>query len=99
MIVKIIKEKKDNENRVAATPETVKKIKELGLDVFVEPGAGEKAFLSDSEYEIGDFELNELNDEKEKKKILKKKNKIKKLLENKKKQEEEIEKIKLEKIN
>jgi len=51
MNVLIIKEIKDNENRAAATPETVKKIKELGLEVFVEPGAGENSFLSDSEYE------------------------------------------------
>jgi len=42
---------KDNENRAAATPETVKKIKELGLEVFVEPGTGENSFFSDSEYE------------------------------------------------
>ena len=33
----------DPENRVAATPETVKKMRGLGVDVAVEPGAGIKS--------------------------------------------------------
>src|SRR5258708_14252318 len=38
------------ENRVAATPETVKKMKGLGADVSVEPGAGTKSGIPDSEF-------------------------------------------------
>ena len=39
-----------NEKRVAATPETVKKIQKLGLDVIVEAGAGEGAHFQDGAY-------------------------------------------------
>ncbi len=38
------------EDRVAATPETVKKMKALGADVAVEPGAGTKSGIPDSEF-------------------------------------------------
>ncbi len=38
------------EDRVAATPETVKKMKGLGADVAVEPGAGVKSGIPDAEY-------------------------------------------------
>jgi NAD(P) transhydrogenase subunit alpha len=36
--------------RVAASPDTVKKLLGLGFDVVVEKGAGEKAFISDQDY-------------------------------------------------
>ncbi|HET7679498.1 MAG TPA: Re/Si-specific NAD(P)(+) transhydrogenase subunit alpha [Xanthobacteraceae bacterium] len=39
------------EPRVAATPETVKKMKALGADVAVEAGAGMKSGILDSDYE------------------------------------------------
>jgi NAD(P) transhydrogenase subunit alpha len=39
-----------SEDRVAATPDTVKKMKALGADVTVEPGAGVKSGIPDSEY-------------------------------------------------
>jgi H+-translocating NAD(P) transhydrogenase subunit alpha len=39
------------EPRVAATPETVKKIKALGAEVVVEPGAGVKSGIRDADYE------------------------------------------------
>jgi NAD(P) transhydrogenase subunit alpha len=39
------------EARVAATPETVKKLKGLGADVAVAPGAGLKSGLIDADYE------------------------------------------------
>ena len=39
------------EPRVAATPDTVKKIKALGADVAVEPGAGVKSGVLDADYE------------------------------------------------
>src|SRR5437016_13069271 len=40
----------DPEERVAATPETVKKMKALGADVVVEPGAGLKSGIPDAEF-------------------------------------------------
>lgn len=49
-IVAIPSERRADETRVAATPETVKKFKGLGLDVRVEAGAGGKARISDEEY-------------------------------------------------
>jgi NAD(P) transhydrogenase subunit alpha len=39
------------EQRVAATPATVKKLLALGYDVAVEPGAGAKATFSDADFE------------------------------------------------
>jgi len=39
------------EPRVAATPDTVKKIKALGADVAIEPGAGVKSGILDADYE------------------------------------------------
>jgi NAD(P) transhydrogenase subunit alpha len=44
------KETSPGETRVAATPETVKKLKGLGLDVVVQAGAGEHARVSDADY-------------------------------------------------
>jgi NAD(P) transhydrogenase subunit alpha len=41
----------DAEPRVAATPETVKKMKSLGAEVAVEAGAGLKSGILDSDYE------------------------------------------------
>jgi len=38
------------EPRVAATPETVKKLKALGVDLTVEPGAGVKSGILDDDY-------------------------------------------------
>jgi NAD(P) transhydrogenase subunit alpha len=50
MIVAIPKERRAKETRVAATPETVKKLKGLGLEVAVETGAGADAHFSDADY-------------------------------------------------
>jgi NAD(P) transhydrogenase subunit alpha len=44
------KETSPGETRVAATPESVKKLKGLGLDVVVQAGAGERARISDADY-------------------------------------------------
>ena len=41
----------ESEPRVAATPETVKKMKGLGADVAIEAGAGLKSGILDSDYE------------------------------------------------
>ena len=50
MNVAIPKEIAENEHRVAATPETVKKMVAAGLNVVVEKNAGEACAISDSEY-------------------------------------------------
>jgi NAD(P) transhydrogenase subunit alpha len=51
MKLAILKERRAGEARVAATPETVKKLKGLALDLVVEAGAGAGARISDAEYE------------------------------------------------
>lgn len=48
--IAIPKETAKNERRVAATPETVKKLITLGCDVFIQAGAGEYASLPDGAY-------------------------------------------------
>ncbi len=50
MKLAVLKERRAGETRVAATPETVKKLKGLGLDVAVEQGAGAAARFSDNDY-------------------------------------------------
>ena len=50
MKVGIPKERRANETRVAATPETVKKLKGLGLEVVVEAGAGAPSHFADQDY-------------------------------------------------
>src|SRR6188768_538062 len=47
----------DSEPRVAATPETVKKMKSLGADVAVEAGAGTRSGILDSDYEAAGASL------------------------------------------
>ena len=49
-ILAIPKERRAGETRVAATPDTVKKLKALGLDIAVESGAGAGAHFSDDDY-------------------------------------------------
>jgi NAD(P) transhydrogenase subunit alpha len=51
MKVAIPKERRAGELRVAASPETVKKLKGLGLDVVVESGAGLGSSITDAAYE------------------------------------------------
>ena len=50
MKIAVAKELDPAEPRVAATPDTVKKLKALGADVAVEPGAGIKSGIPDSEF-------------------------------------------------
>jgi len=50
MKVGIPKETRTGETRVAATPETVKKLKGLGLEVDIETGAGSAAHFQDQDY-------------------------------------------------
>jgi NAD(P) transhydrogenase subunit alpha len=50
MKLAIPKERRPGEARVAATPDTVKKLKQLGLDVVVESGAGTAAAIPDAAF-------------------------------------------------
>lgn len=51
MKIAILKESLQGENRVAATPETVKKFIALGADIAIEKGAGVNASIADGDYE------------------------------------------------
>src|SRR5690606_19754932 len=50
MKLAIPKERRPHEKRVAASPDTVKKFKQLGLDVVVETGAGMAARIPDTAF-------------------------------------------------
>ena len=50
MKLAILKERLEGETRVAASPETVKKLTALGLSVIVEAGAGAHASFADQLY-------------------------------------------------
>jgi H+-translocating NAD(P) transhydrogenase subunit alpha len=50
MRLAVLKERRDAETRVAATPETVKKLIALGLTVAVEAGAGANAAIADKDF-------------------------------------------------
>lgn len=49
--VAIVRERRENETRVAASPETVKKLLGLGLNVVIERGAGLNSSFTDAAYE------------------------------------------------
>jgi len=51
MRIAILKETRDGESRVAATPDSVKKFIQWGAQIVMEKGAGERASLLDAEYE------------------------------------------------
>jgi NAD(P) transhydrogenase subunit alpha len=51
MKIAVVRETAPGETRVAATPETVKKVIGLGAEVAVETGSGESASISDADYE------------------------------------------------
>ncbi len=57
MIVGIPKEVKDNENRVAATPEGVRELVHAGHRVVVETGAGDGSALPDTDFASGGAEI------------------------------------------
>jgi H+-translocating NAD(P) transhydrogenase subunit alpha len=50
MRIGVAREVEANESRVAATAETVKKMRGLGADVAIEPGAGVKSGIPDNEF-------------------------------------------------
>src|SRR5215212_4409649 len=51
MRITVLSETDPVETRVAATPDMVKKYKNLGADVVLQAGAGNKASISDAEFE------------------------------------------------
>ncbi len=57
MRLTVLKERRDAETRVAATPETVKKLIALGLTVAVEAGAGTTASISDADFAAAGAEI------------------------------------------
>jgi NAD(P) transhydrogenase subunit alpha len=57
MRLAVLKERRAGETRVAATPDTVKKLVQLGLTVAVEAGAGAGASISDADYTAAGAEL------------------------------------------
>lgn len=57
MKIAVAKEADAAEPRVSATPETVKKLKGLGADVAVEPGAGVKSGFLDADYAAAGAEV------------------------------------------
>jgi len=56
-VIAVTKERRAGETRVAATPETVKKLIGAGFSVVVESGAGEGASVPDSDYAAAGAEL------------------------------------------
>ena len=50
MKVAIVKERRAHERRVAASPDTVKRMVGMGLEVVVETGAGEGACFTDAAF-------------------------------------------------
>src|SRR3569833_1179425 len=50
MKIAILKERRPHETRVAATPETVKKLKALGAEITIAAGAGSAAAYTDQAY-------------------------------------------------
>jgi NAD(P) transhydrogenase subunit alpha len=57
MRLAVLKERQTGEARVAATPDTVKKLVALGLSVAVETGAGVMAAISDAEFQAAGAEI------------------------------------------
>jgi NAD(P) transhydrogenase subunit alpha len=57
MRLAVLKERRPAETRVAATPDTVKKLIGLGLTVAVEAGAGAMASISDAEFAAAGAEI------------------------------------------
>ncbi len=57
MRLAVLKERDAVETRVAATPDTVKKLVGLGLTVAVESGAGMKSSMSDADYQAAGAQI------------------------------------------
>ncbi|MBV9904515.1 MAG: NAD(P)(+) transhydrogenase (Re/Si-specific) subunit alpha, partial [Alphaproteobacteria bacterium] len=50
MKLAVLKERRDGETRVAASPDTVKKLRALGLEVTVEADAGDGAHITNDDF-------------------------------------------------
>lgn len=59
-VIAIVAERAAGETRVAATPETVKKLAKLGARLRVETGAGVSASISDADYAAAGAQVGEL---------------------------------------
>ena len=57
MRLAVLKEHAANETRVAATPDTVKKLVSMGLTVAIEAGAGQASSLSDADFQNAGAEI------------------------------------------
>jgi NAD(P) transhydrogenase subunit alpha len=57
MRLAVLKERRVSETRVAATPETVKRLVGLGLTVAIEAGAGASAAIADTEFTAAGAEI------------------------------------------
>jgi len=57
MRLAVLKERRASETRVAATPDTVKRLAGLGLTVAVETSAGAGAFIADTEFAAAGAEI------------------------------------------
>ena len=57
MRLAVLKERREFETRVAATPDTVKKLIGLGLTVVIEAGAGAHASISDADFAAAGAEI------------------------------------------
>ena len=62
MIISALKERKDNEKRVAIVPDVVKKLINDGHQVLIESGAGEQSFFSNEAYIESGAEISSLDD-------------------------------------
>ena len=51
MVLGVVKETFPGEKRVSVIPQVISSFKKMGLDVIVESGAGEGAYISDKDYE------------------------------------------------
>ena len=56
-VIAVVTERRDAETRVAATPETVRKLAAAGFSLRVEAGAGRAAAVPDSDYQSAGAEL------------------------------------------
>ncbi|MBU6398618.1 MAG: NAD(P)(+) transhydrogenase (Re/Si-specific) subunit alpha, partial [Rhodospirillales bacterium] len=57
MRLAVLKERRAGEARVAATPDTVKKLIGLGLTVAIEAGAGVQSAISDNDFAAAGAEI------------------------------------------
>ena len=62
MIISALKERKQNEKRVAIVPDVAKKLVNDGHQVLIEAGAGEQSFFSDQSYKESGAEILNLDD-------------------------------------